>query len=228
MHDSVSYMSSCIHIYIYIILCILFIKKNIYMYIRIRAIMIVYFPKGPHTASIIIFPKKSLSPRPPRHRGNECHSLGARRGSSAEMDPVFWSQQTQCNATDSLDGALQMKETSLLFLKLQQHPLKILTVYIPLIYVVLVVLLYCCIVKYHIDSYRIISHHRIILLYYWHCILKVGTVMTLKPEKMPMSPVDFLNSACHIVLDLGRNLSTKAICLWCLKNFHDFFFDASS
>ena len=57
-------------------------------------------------------------------------ALEAWRGSSAEMDPVFRSQQTECNATDSLDGALQMQETSLLLLKLQQHPLKILTVYI--------------------------------------------------------------------------------------------------
>ena len=185
MHDSVSYMSSCIHIWSYM-----------YIYIHIRAIMIVYFPKGRYTASIIIFPKKSSSPRPPRHRGNECHSLGARRGSSAEMDsPVFRSQQTECNATDSLDGALQMKETSLLFLKLHQHPLKLLTVYIQLIYVVLVVLLYCKI-SYWFILYHITSSSYHFMLYYWHCILKVGTVMTLrlKPEKMPMSPVDFLNS----------------------------------
>ena len=37
-------------------------------------------------------------------------ALEAWRGSSAEMDPVFRSQQTECNATDSLDGALQMQE----------------------------------------------------------------------------------------------------------------------
>ena len=83
---------------------------------------------------------------------------------------------------------------------------------------------------YHLISYHIILCCTVDIVYYtesWDRHLSESCKNAHVSGRIFSTLIHSTEAACHIVLDLGRNLSTKAICLWCLKNFHDIFFDAS-
>ncbi len=118
---------------------------------------------------------------------------------------------------------------------------RIILQYIISYYSRLNIIILCVYITYHCTGWYsvimlpyIISYH--FMLYYWNCILDYTESWDRHLSESCKNAhvsgrifstlIHSTEAACHIVLDLGRNLSTKAICLWCLKNFNDIFFDA--